>query len=77
MLLDLNMFFSLQIRLATADISFGILELGQFQLNTVGTLMKIIYAFLWQVILNIKILLLNALNNPLLGICPDRQRYLP
>ena len=38
-----------QIRLATADISFGILELGQFQLNTVGTLMKIIYAFLWQV----------------------------
>ena len=50
MLLDLNMFFSLQIRLATADISFGILELGQFQLNTVGTLMKIIYAFLWQVI---------------------------
>ena len=38
-----------QIRLATANTSFGILELGHFQLNTVGTLTKIIYAFLWQV----------------------------
>jgi len=37
-----------EIRLATADISFDSLELGHFQLNTVGTLMKIIYAFLWQ-----------------------------
>jgi len=37
-----------ELRLATADISFGALELGHFQLNTVGTLMKIIYAFLWQ-----------------------------
>ena len=38
-----------QIRLATANTSFGILELGDFQLNTVGTLTKIIYTFLWQV----------------------------
>jgi len=37
-----------EIRLATANTSFGILELGHFQLNTVGTLTKIIYAFLWQ-----------------------------
>ena len=37
-----------QIRLATADINLGILEKGQFQLNTVGTLVKLIYAFLWQ-----------------------------
>ena len=37
-----------QIRLATADVNLGILELYQFQLNTVGTLTKIIYAFLWQ-----------------------------
>jgi len=37
-----------EIRLATADINLGILEKGQFQLNTVGTLVKLIYAFLWQ-----------------------------
>jgi len=37
-----------EIRLATADVNLGILELYQFQLNTVGTLTKIIYAFLWQ-----------------------------
>merc|ERR1712013_423606 len=37
-----------EIRLATANTSFGILELGHFQLNTVGTLTKIIYAFMWQ-----------------------------
>ena len=38
-----------QIRLATAEINLGVLEKGQFQLNTVGTLVKLIYAFLWQV----------------------------
>jgi hypothetical protein len=37
-----------EIRLATANINLGILEKGQFQLNTVGTLVKLIYAFLWQ-----------------------------
>jgi len=37
-----------EIRLATADINLGVLEKGQFQLNTVGTLVKLIYAFLWQ-----------------------------
>jgi len=37
-----------EIRLATADINLGLLEKGQFQLNTVGTLVKLIYAFLWQ-----------------------------
>jgi len=36
------------IRLATADVNLGILEKGQFQLNTLGTLTKLIYAFLWQ-----------------------------
>ena len=38
-----------QIRLATSGINLGVLEKGQFQLNTVGTLVKLIYAFLWQV----------------------------
>jgi len=37
-----------EIRLATAEINLGVLEKGQFQLNTVGTLVKLIYAFLWQ-----------------------------
>jgi len=37
-----------EIRLATAEVSIGLLQKAQFELNTVGTLMKIIYAFLWQ-----------------------------
>ena len=44
-----KVFICWQIRLATADINLGLLEKGQFQLNTVGTLVKLIYAFLWQV----------------------------
>jgi len=37
-----------ELRVGTADVSLGYLEHAQFQLNTVGTLMKLIYAFLWQ-----------------------------
>jgi len=37
-----------EIRVGTADVSLGFLEHAQFQLNTVGTLIKLIYAFLWQ-----------------------------
>jgi len=37
-----------EIRGATADIQLGLLEGAQFKLNTVGTLIKLIYAFLWQ-----------------------------
>merc|ERR1719244_1772782 len=37
-----------EIRAATEDISLGLLEKAQFQLDTVGTLIKLIYAFLWQ-----------------------------
>lgn len=37
-----------EIRVATADVSLGFIDHAQFQLNTVGTLMKLIYAFLWQ-----------------------------
>merc|ERR1712033_105321 len=37
-----------EIRAGTADVSLGFLEHAQFQLNTVGTLVKLIYAFLWQ-----------------------------
>jgi len=37
-----------EIRAGTADVSLGFLEHAQFQLNTVGTLIKLIYAFLWQ-----------------------------
>merc|ERR1719348_2085878 len=37
-----------EIRAGTADVSLGLLEHAQFQLNTVGTLIKLIYAFLWQ-----------------------------
>ena len=36
------------------------LEKGQFQLNTVGTLVKLIYAFLWQVHLSPEFPLLTA-----------------
>jgi len=37
-----------EIRVATADVSLGILENIQIELDTVATLMKLIYAFLWQ-----------------------------
>jgi len=37
-----------EIRTATADVSLGILENIQIELDTVATLMKLIYAFLWQ-----------------------------
>jgi len=37
-----------ELRAGTADVSLGFLEHAQFQLNTVGTLIKLIYAFLWQ-----------------------------
>merc|ERR1740131_859029 len=37
-----------EIRAGTTDVSLGFLEHAQFQLNTVGTLVKLIYAFLWQ-----------------------------
>jgi len=37
-----------EIRLATADVNLGILDNIQLELDTLATLMKLIYAFLWQ-----------------------------
>jgi len=37
-----------EIRNATADLELGILEKAQLELDTAGTLIKLIYAFLWQ-----------------------------
>ena len=37
-----------KIRLATADVTLGILENIQLELDTLATLIKLIYAFLWQ-----------------------------
>ena len=34
--------------MATAEVSVGILEKIQLELDTVATLMKLIYAFMWQ-----------------------------
>jgi len=37
-----------EIRLATADVNLGILDNIQLELDTLSTLIKLIYAFLWQ-----------------------------
>jgi len=37
-----------EIRNSTADIQLGLIEKPRLQLNTLGTLMKLMYAFLWQ-----------------------------
>ena len=37
-----------KIRLATADVTLGIMENIQLELDTLATLIKLIYAFLWQ-----------------------------
>ena len=52
--LNMRLIFSLisikfnQIRTATEEVNIGLLELAQLELDTVATLMKLIYAFLWQ-----------------------------
>ena len=43
-----SILYQSQIRLATADVSVGILEKIQLELDTAATLIKLIYAFMWQ-----------------------------
>ena len=37
-----------QIRVATAEVSLGVVQHAQLELDTLATLIKLIYSFLWQ-----------------------------